>query len=100
MMADALGIHGSQSPEPPAHDVAQEPAGYRPATMPPPYAGSVSATRPNSSIVRRDTAGAPSDVAAPTNNAASSAPAVKSGSSAAASTFDTLRSLRERLARS
>lgn len=100
MMADALGIHGSQSPEPPAHDVAPEPAGYRPATMPPPYAGSVSATRPNSSIVRRDTSGAPSDVAAPTNNAASSAPAVKSGSSAAASTFDTLRSLRERLARS
>lgn len=96
MMADALGIHGSHPVEPAAHDVAPEPPGYRPPTTPAPYPGSMSTTRPNSSIVRRDAPVASAEGAAPMHDAASAKP----GSSAAASTFDTLRSLRERLARS
>jgi len=88
MMADALGIHGSPTMDPaPAREVPHEPAGYRPPSAPPtPYPGSPSAPRPSGSIVRRD---------APPASPAPSAGKTGAGSSA----VDTLRTLRERLAR-
>lgn len=89
MMADALGLHGpSTADTTPAHEFAPEPPGYRtPSTPSSPYPSSPSTARPGGSIVRRDPPAVPS-----------SQPSGKT-TSASTSAIETLRTLRERLAR-
>jgi uncharacterized protein len=110
MMADALNFQGSPAADlGPGREFTAEPPGYRtPSTPSAPYPGSPSAGRQNGSIVRRD----PPSSSPPTSSAsgpsdhralAAASPPVptsgKSGGGGGAGAVDTLRTLRERLAR-
>ncbi|MFA5956681.1 ATP-binding protein [Hyphomicrobium sp.] len=107
MMANALGLSSSSAAAeaPPAREIVPEPAGYRPPIAPPsPYPSSPSSSaRPTGSLVRRD-APAPAAPAAARGYdglAPPASPPPSGGKAAPASSgpIDTLRSLRERLAR-
>jgi hypothetical protein len=100
MMADALGLNASSADAGPADAPMLEPPGYRtPVTPSSPYSGSSSTVRPSGLPVRRDAPapGAISSVAG--QRPAMSSPAGHKTETPGMSAVDTLRSLRERLAR-